>query len=219
MAPALTQWRSMRTAKVLTPAGSGSSPTGRARRRWRSARRRPVGHIGVVQATRPPTTSECPPKYLVVECTTRRHREPSGSADRGWRRCCRRPEWRPLERVLVRRSPRCPRSRATGCLGVSTQTSRSRPARRHRVDIPGVGSVVVGDSSGRVNCPPVEMCRHRRRGEGSCGRRVRRPPAARRPRRPVHWRRRRRTGPAPSWPVCSSRLLRVGFPDRAYSYF
>ena len=68
---ALSQCRSIRTASVFTPRstshasnGPGTAPSDF----WRNARRSAI--VGSFVPAKPPTTSECPPRYFVVECTT-----------------------------------------------------------------------------------------------------------------------------------------------------
>ena len=82
MRSALSQWRSMRTASVLTPrsvrkqsSGAGTAPSEFCRKRSRS----PIAASRV--PAKPPTTSEWPPMYFVVEWTTMSAPSSSG--------CCR----------------------------------------------------------------------------------------------------------------------------------
>ena len=70
-AAAFSQWRSMRTPSVLRPrrtrkqsSGPGTAPTAFWRKRSRSAT------ASSLVPAKPPTTSEWPPRYLVVEWTT-----------------------------------------------------------------------------------------------------------------------------------------------------
>src|SRR6478736_477296 len=68
---ALSQWRSIRSASVLSPRRVSHASNGPATAPiafwWKvtfSARSRSL------TTNAPPTTSECPPQYFVVECTT-----------------------------------------------------------------------------------------------------------------------------------------------------
>ena len=108
---------SSRTATAPRPSRSaGTAPRRRARRRS--------------TATNPPTTSECPPRYFVLECTD--ESAPSASG------CCRygvanvlSTTTRALARVRELRRPlRCRRSTAAGFVGVSIHTRRGLVAPR-----------------------------------------------------------------------------------------
>ena len=75
--------------------------------------------------TAPPTASECPPRYFVVECTTASAPAPAAAGRPAWRTCCRRPRTRP---PCARRSPRCRPRSATGW-SASRPRSASSPRR------------------------------------------------------------------------------------------
>jgi hypothetical protein len=82
----------IRTASVFQPAeheprveGAGDRPERLLQNRRRSA------IVGSFVPAKPPTTSEWPPRYFVVEWSTMSARGRAGSGGTASRRCCRRP--------------------------------------------------------------------------------------------------------------------------------
>ena len=175
--------------------GRGSSRTAPGRRRPRS------GRSGSARAARssavtvaPPTTSEWPPRYLVVECTTAVAPSSSGRWTTGVAKV--------LSTTTVRPSARLDH-------GGDVDLVEQRVRRRLDPDQPRLGTqrraqgVEVASGrrgrrrgrSGRAPCRPAGRCRRRGRAAGSGGRRRRAPRSAGRAWRPSRWRRRRRGRP------------------------
>ena len=147
--------------------GRGSSPAGRARRRSRAAMKRTAScSAGSATTTAPPTVSECPPRYFVVECTT----APAPCSSGRWLTgvanvLSTATSTSPADRVDARAARSTTLS--VGLVGVSTQISfvsgpdrgadgvevaSGRPCRRRR-------------RSARGSCPRAGRCRRRgRRG-------------------------------------------------------
>ena len=115
-------------------------------------------------ATNPPTTSEWPPRYFVVECTTTSAPSASGC-------------WRYGVANVLSTTTRAPRARArlataamstivsSGLVGVSIQTSR-RVVGQRAVERVGVGAgrrPTTSSPAGGTPCRSAGTCRRRRR--------------------------------------------------------
>ena len=122
------QWRSMRTRERLDAAqhqGAVERPGHRADRVLQEAQ--PLGDARRRSWRRtPPTTSEWPPRYFVVECTTMSAPSVERLLQvRAWRTCCRRRRARPPA-CAIAATASMSTILSSGLVGVSIQTSVGR---------------------------------------------------------------------------------------------
>ena len=186
IASALSQCRSMRSASVRTPRSTSqaSKGPGIAPIEFWCAPRRAAMPASLVSAA-PPTTSLCPPRYLVVECTTTSAPSASG--------CWRYGVAKVLSTTRIapargRARPTAARSqmRSIGFVGVSTHTTRvvARPQRRRqRVEVRHRDGRVLETPRARAPCRRAGTSRRRRRRGSRRGPRSRTARAA-----PCRWR-------------------------------
>ena len=126
-ARAFAHCRSMRTASVFTPRstsqasnGPGTAPSDFCRNRSRSA------IVGSFVPAKPPMTSECPPRYFVVEWTTMSAPRSSGFWRYGVANVLSTTSRAPAARVAAATAAMSTRL-SSGLVGVSIQTSRASP--------------------------------------------------------------------------------------------
>ena len=144
--------------------GRGSSRTGPGPRRWSSGRSaRCSCSARRARSTAPPTTSECPPRYFVVECTTASAPSSSGRWLTGVANVL---STATSARAGARPRPRCRRRSAAGSSASRPRSAACRrgprrPARRGRSGRP---SCTPGPTA-PAPCPRGGRCRRRgRRG-------------------------------------------------------
>jgi hypothetical protein len=119
----------MRTASVLIPRstsqqsnGPGTAPSDFCRNCNRSAT------VGSLVAAKPPTTSECPPRYFVVECTTMSAPSSSGRCRYGVAKVLSTTTIAPAA-CAASAAARMSITFRRGFVGVSSQTMRVRSSR------------------------------------------------------------------------------------------
>ena len=123
---ALSQCRSIRTPSVLMPRSTSQASNGPATAPiafWWNASSRPRSASATTSA--PPTTSECPPRYFVVECTTTSAPSASGCCRYGEANVLSTTSSAPAGRRRSRRARRCRRCRAAGWSASRTRSPGS----------------------------------------------------------------------------------------------